>query len=76
MVSVYKNPPYPVFYDVVAHSLALVGSEGAAARMAGAVGEHHLAPAQEGGRGATFKAGTGARAAQHSATRAWVHRTR
>jgi hypothetical protein len=24
VVAVYKNPPYPVFYDVVAHSLALV----------------------------------------------------
>jgi hypothetical protein len=24
LVSVYKNPPYPLFYDVVAHSLALV----------------------------------------------------
>jgi hypothetical protein len=24
VVAVYKNPPYPVFYDVVSHSLALV----------------------------------------------------
>jgi len=25
LVSVFKNPPYPIFYDVVAHSFALVG---------------------------------------------------
>lgn len=24
LVAVYKNPPYPVFYDVVYHSYALV----------------------------------------------------
>jgi hypothetical protein len=24
LVAVYKNPPYPIFYDVVYHSYALV----------------------------------------------------
>jgi hypothetical protein len=41
LVAVYKNPPYPIFYDVVAHSFALV-SGGALQRPVGPAGYRAL----------------------------------